>query len=214
MFKSLILIAALVASGPVSAKTKMKSLKIGDLAPDFSLQGHDGKTYSLSQFKGKNVVVLEWFNKDCPYVQKFYETNTMQKLQEEQLGKGATKERPQIKWLTITSFGVGKDKKGQIDLAGAAQIYKDSGMKSTAYLIDPGGKTGQAYGAKATPHMYIIDKDGKLYYQGAIDDQRSSDKETLKNAQNYVVAAITAMEKGEKTPKEASTAPYGCDVKY
>lgn len=179
------------------------TLKPADAAPDFSLSGADGKTYKLSQFKGKTVV-LEWFNKDCPYVRKFYDSKTMQGLQKEQTGKG-------IVWLSIVSSAPGNE--GALDAAAAQKLINDWGIGSTAILLDEKGTVGKMYGAKTTPHMFVVDKKGQLAYMGAIDDRPSATKKSLEGAQNYVAAALTAIEKGEPI-KNASTTPYGCSVKY
>lgn len=181
----------------------MAEPKTGDASPDFSLPAADGKTYKLSQFKGKTVV-LEWFNKDCPYVRKFYDSKVMQALQKEQSDKG-------IVWLSIISSAAGKE--GAIDPDQAQKLMSDWGMAATAILFDNKGEVGKKYGAKTTPHMYVIDKAGKLTYQGAIDDRPSAAKKSLEGAQNYVSAALASMAKGEPV-KTASTTPYGCSVKY
>lgn len=177
--------------------------KPGEGAPDFKLTGADGKTYTLSQFKGKTVV-LEWFNKDCPYVRKFYDSKTMQSLQKTTTGKGTV-------WLSIVSSAPGKE--GAIDSATATKLMKDWEIGSTAILFDTKGTVGQLYGAKTTPHMFVIDKTGRLAYQGAIDDQPSATKKSLEGAHNYVSDVLVALEKGEPV-KTASTTPYGCSVKY
>lgn len=177
--------------------------KPGEGAPDFSLTGADGKTYKLSEFKGKTVV-LEWFNKDCPYVRKFYDSKTMQGLQKAATGKGTV-------WLSIVSSAPGKE--GNIDAATATKLIKDWGLGNTAILFDPKGTVGQLYGAKTTPHMFVIDKAGRLAYQGAIDDQPSATKKSLEGAHNYVTDVLDALEKGQPV-KTASTTPYGCSVKY
>jgi peroxiredoxin len=177
--------------------------KPGESAPDFKLTGADGKTYSLSQYKGKTVV-LEWFNKDCPYVRKFYDSKTMQGLQKSVTSKGTV-------WLSVVSSAPGKE--GAIDAAAATKLIKDWGLGSTAILFDTKGAVGQLYGAKTTPHMFVIDKAGLLAYQGAIDDQPSATRKSLEGAHNYVADALTALEKGEPV-KTSSTTPYGCSVKY
>lgn len=181
----------------------MAAPKTGDKAPDFTLSGADGKTYKLSQFSGK-IVVLEWFNKDCPYVRKFYDSKTMQALQEENTSKG-------VVWLSIVSSAEGKE--GNIDSATAQKVTTDWGIHNTAILFDSKGSVGRTYGAKTTPHMFVIDKSGKIAYQGAMDDRPSATKKSLEGAQNYVSAALTSLEKGEPV-KTASTTPYGCSVKY
>lgn len=181
-------------------------LKTGDAAPDFSLTAADGKTYKLSDFKGKGqTVVLEWFNKDCPYVHKFYDAKVMQKLQED-VTKGG-----KVAWLTITSSAEGKE--GHLTAAEAKKVVADKGMKSTALLLDTKSAVGKMYSAKTTPHMFVIDETGKIAYQGAIDDKPSAAAKSLEGATNYVTAALDALAKKEpvKTP---ATTPYGCSVKY
>ncbi len=202
MRKALALVSLLFFATTAFAATP-GTLKPESAAPDFTLTGHDGKPYKLSQFKDKTVV-LEWFNKDCPYVRKFYDSKTMQALQKEQTGKG-------VVWLAIISSAAGKE--GALDAAAAAKLMTDWGMGATAILFDNDGKVGKTYGAKTTPHMYVINKNGQLAYMGAIDDRPSASQKTLAGATNYVTAALQAMEKGEKI-KNASTTPYGCSVKY
>lgn len=202
MRKALSMVLVLFFASTAMAATPA-ALKPEDKAPDFTLPGHDGKTYKLSQFKDKTVV-LEWFNKDCPYVRKFYDAKAMQAQQKEVTGKG-------IVWLSIVSSAPGKE--GALDAAAATKLATDWGMGATAILFDNDGKVGQMYGAKTTPHMYVINKKGQLAYMGAIDDRPSATKKSLEGATNYVTAALTAVEKGEKV-KNASTTPYGCSVKY
>ncbi len=202
MRKALAVVSLLFFATTAFASTPA-ALKPDDKAPDFTLTGQDGKPYKLSQFKDKTVV-LEWFNKDCPYVRKFYDSKTMQALQKEQTGKG-------VVWLSIISSAPGKE--GALDAAAAAKLMTDWGMAATAILFDNDGKVGKIYGAKTTPHMYVINKKGQLAYMGAIDDRPSASQKTLAGATNYVTTALQAMEKGEKI-KNASTTPYGCSVKY
>lgn len=181
------------------------SPEVGAVAPEFNLKGVNGKDYRLSDYCGK-VVVLEWFNKDCPYVRKHYDSKNMQKLQAMATGKGHV-------WLTIISSAEGKE--GFIDAATGLEVMKNKEMSSTALLLDSSGQVGKLYGAKTTPHMFIVDQKGKLAYQGAIDDRPSASAKSLNGAQNYVAAALTATEKGVAlTPSQASTAPYGCGIKY
>ncbi|MBX3021423.1 MAG: thioredoxin family protein [Bdellovibrionales bacterium] len=208
--RALMLVCALIVSPLALANSPSKAaaaapavLKNGDVAPDFALKGADGKDYKLSQFKGKTVV-LEWFNKDCPYVKKFYDSKTMQGLQKEQVAKGTV-------WLTIISSAAGKE--GHLAAADAQKLMTEKGVASTAFLFDDKGSVGKAYSAKTTPHMFVIDKAGKVAYQGAIDDRPSATMKSLEGAQNYVTAALTSLEKGEPV-KTASTTPYGCSVKY
>jgi len=179
------------------------NLKTGDVAPEFALKGADGKDYKLSQFIGKTIV-LEWFNDGCPYVRKHYDTKNMQNLQKEFTGKGTV-------WLSIISSVAGKE--GHADAATATKIRGDRGMGNTAILLDETGAVGKLYAAKTTPHMFVVDKAGKIAYQGAIDDRPSANQKTLAGSLNYVTAALTSLEKGEAV-KTASTTPYGCSVKY
>lgn len=200
MMRALMLMCALSFSLFAQAAAPLKS---GEMAPDFTLHGADGKSYKLSQFKGKTVV-LEWFNKDCPYVKKFYDSKTTQGLQKEAAAKSTV-------WLTIISSAAGKE--GHLAAAEAKKIMEEKGMAATALLLDDNGTVGKLYSAKTTPHMFVIDKAGKLAYQGAMDDRPSATAKSLEGANNYVSAALASIEKGEPV-KTASTTPYGCSVKY
>jgi peroxiredoxin len=176
--------------------------KVGKPAPAFKLTDATGKAHSLADFKGKTVV-LEWTNADCPFVQKHYSGN-MQKQQGE-----ATADN--IVWLTINSSAAGKQ--GHVDGKGAQQVIARSGGKQTAYLLDAPGAVGRAYGAKTTPHMYVIDGQGTLQYAGAIDSISSADTSDIAKATQYVPQALGDLEAG-KPVRVASTQPYGCSVKY
>ena len=133
----------------------------GSAAPDFSVTDSKGKTQSVSQYKGK-YVVLEWFNPECPFVKKHYGSGNMQKLQEEFTGKG-------VVWLSVDSSAPGKE--GNLTPEQAEKKMTEWKTKSTALLLDPDGKAGQAYGAKNTPHMFVINPEGKVIYAGAIDSK-------------------------------------------
>ncbi len=176
---------------------------VGNAAPDFSISDSNGKTHSLSQYKGK-YVVLEWFNPDCPFVKKHYGVGNMQKLQKEFTGKG-------VVWLAIDSSAPGKEG----NLTGEQANAKISEWKSpmTALLLDPDGKAGHAYGAKNTPHMFIIDPEGKIIYMGAIDSKASPNPADIPTSTNYVRVALDEALAGKKV-SNASTRPYGCSVKY
>jgi len=177
--------------------------KIGEPAPDFTLQGADGRSYALSSFKGK-YVVLEWTNHDCPFVKKHYGSGNMQSHQKELTGKGAV-------WLSIVSSAPGKQ--GHVDAARAAELTRSRNAAPTAVLLDPNGEVGRKYDAKTTPHMYIVAPDGKLIYMGGIDSIPSSDEDDIARATPYVKVALTeAM--GGKPVSNPSTKPYGCSVKY
>lgn len=177
--------------------------KVGAPAPDFNVTDANGKTHKLSDYKGK-YVVLEWYNKDCPYVRKHYDSKNMQNIQSEMTGKG-------IVWLSVISSAKGKQ--GHMPAADVVKNGTKEASKATAILVDENGKMGKAYGAKTTPHMYLIDPQGVLRYNGAIDSNDSADPATIASAENYIIRAVASAKKGEKIAKETSK-PYGCSVKY
>ncbi len=177
--------------------------KVGEIAPNFKLKAHNGKTYSLKDFKGKHVV-LEWFNKDCPFVKKHYGSNNMQALQKKYAKKG-------VVWLSIVSSAPGKQ--GFLTAEMARKTKTDQGSMAFAILMDPKGKVGKEYSAKTTPHMYVIDPDGKFIYTGAIDSTPSTDPEDIKESKNYVQLALDESLKGNEVKIKRSKA-YGCGVKY
>lgn len=172
-------------------------------APAFSLTGVDGKAYSLADFKGK-YVVLEWNNFDCPFVKKFYGAGKMQELQKQYTEQG-------VVWLTICSSAEGKQ--GYYDSDALKGMVSEKKLASTAYLRDVDGKVGKMYGAKTTPHMFVINPDGVLIYAGAIDDKPSPNPDDLAGANNYVTASLTTAMAGKPVDVK-STASYGCSVKY
>jgi peroxiredoxin len=201
MRKSLLLIAvaALLASPGAFAA----AARVGEKAPAFTLTGSDGKTHNLADFAGKTVV-LEWTNAECPFVQKHYNAQNMQRQQRDATGK-------EIVWLTLNSGAPGKQ--GHVDAAGANRIRADWKLASTAYLLDPTGATGTAYGAKTTPHMYVIDGTGTLQYAGAIDSTPSSNAADIPKSTQYVEVALAELAEG-KPVSTPVTQPYGCSVKY
>jgi peroxiredoxin len=196
-------IVAVALSAMLIANVVVGAPAIGDKAPAFSVADMNGKTHSLSDYKGK-LVVLEWTNHSCPFVRKHYSSRNMQKLQKKYTGKG-------VVWLTVCSSAKGKG--GHMPAAAWQQKAKDTGTASSAVLLDTDGKAGKAYGARTTPHMFVVGKDGNLIYKGAIDDDRSGDPKKAATAKNYVAAALDAALAGKKVA-EASTNPYGCGVKY
>jgi hypothetical protein len=147
---------------------------------------------------------LEWTNYGCPYVRKHYQSRNMQNLQQEATRGG-------VVWLQVISSAPGQQ--GHLDGAGATARVQSDGAHPTATLLDPTGAMGHAYGARNTPHMYIINGEGRLVYQGAIDDRPSARLETLEGATNYVRAALADLDAG-RAVATATTTPYGCDVKY
>lgn len=183
--------------------TFAQNAKLNEQAPDFKLKDSNGKEHSLSDFKGK-VVVLEWVNFDCPFVKKHYNSKNMQSLQLKYTKKD-------VVWLSICSSAEGKQ--GNFSNEVINDRIKNHNAKMSAYLIDADGKVGKMYGAKTTPHMYVIDKDGKLVYVGAIDDKPSTDVADVKEAKNYVSAALDELLTGKTVSFQSSTS-YGCSVKY
>ena len=176
---------------------------VGSAAPEFSLTDTKGSTHSLSEYKGK-YVVLEWFNPQCPFVKKHYGSGNMQNLQKEYTGKG-------VVWLTIDSNAPGTE--GNLTAEEAAKIATSWKTHETALLLDPEGRAGQAYGAKNTPNMVIINPDGKIIYHGAIDSKATPNPADIPASTNYVKAALDQSLAG-KSVATPETKPYGCSVKY
>jgi len=174
----------------------------GSAAPAFTLTDLAGKPANLADYKGKTVV-LEWHNFGCPFVQKHYKSGNMQALQKKYGGD--------VVWLAVNSTNAGHQDYMKPDAI--AKTLTDFGAAPAKYLMDEPGKVGLAYGAKTTPHMYIIDGTGKVAYNGAIDDNRSANPADVKGAKNFVAAALDEMKAG-KPVSTASTAPYGCTIKY
>ncbi len=175
----------------------------GNAAPAFKEADTTGKQVQLSDFAGKTVI-LEWTNDGCPFVQKHYNSKNMQKTQEAATKEGAV-------WISVISSKPGSQ--GHADAAKANKLTADRGAKPAHVLLDPDGSMGRAYGAKTTPHMYIITSEGKIAYNGAIDSIKSNKVEDVPKATNYVLAGLTNLKAG-KAPDPALTVPYGCDVKY
>jgi peroxiredoxin len=172
-------------------------------APAFTLKDTTGKEHSLADFKGKTVV-LEWFNHGCPFVKKHYDKGHMQALQKTYTEKG-------VIWLAICSSASGQQ--GNDTAEGHAATAKEKGTSATAILMDEDGTVGKAYAAKTTPHMFVINGEGKIVYQGAIDDKRSANTADIEGARNYVREALDALAEGKEIAV-ATTTPYGCSVKY
>jgi peroxiredoxin len=175
---------------------------VGQAAPDFSAVDTAGKTHKLSDFKGK-LVVLEWTNPGCPFVQKHYSGN-MQALQKEFTGKG-------VVWLSVNSTE--RDSGDYLAPARLAGWMLENRGAPTATLMDEAGKIGQTYGAKTTPHLYIVGPQGQLIYAGGIDSVPSARVDDIKTATNYVRQGLNEALAG-KPIALASTRPYGCSVKY
>ena len=195
------ILAALIVAG--FAGLSCATAEIGKPAPTFTGTGSDGKTYSLADYKGK-FVVLQWYNRDCPFIHKHYDSGNMQKLQETYGKKG-------VIWFEVLSSAPGKE--GYLTAAEAQENRTKSGTKSDASLLDPAGVIAKLYGAKTTPDMFIVDPKGTLIYSGAIDDHASADASDIPNSKNYVAMALDEALAG-KPVSTPMTRPYGCSVKY
>jgi peroxiredoxin len=176
---------------------------VGQAAPAFTLKDSNGKTVNLADYKGKTVV-LEWHNSECPFVKKHYDSANMQGLQSK-YGKDG------VVWLSVNSTETGHGDYKKPEQVNA--ILKAANASPTAYLMDESGATGKAYGAKTTPHMYVINPQGTLVYAGGIDDKRSTNPADVKTAKNFVSAALDEMKAGKPISVATST-PYGCSIKY
>jgi peroxiredoxin len=177
--------------------------QIGAPAPEFTLADANGQSRSLSEFRGQTVV-LEWTNHDCPFVKKHYNGENMQKQQREAAAAG-------VVWLTLNSSALGKQ--GHLDAAAANSIASGWNAANAAYLFDGDGQVGRAYAAKTTPHMYVIDSEGVLRYNGAIDSIPSADVSDIPEAIQYVETGLSELAAGEALTTPVSQ-PYGCSIKY
>ena len=176
---------------------------VGQAAPDFTLKDLSGRNVKLSSFLGKHVV-LEWTNPGCPYVRRHYDVGNMQSTQAHALSKG-------VVWLSINSTD-----KAHYDYQEPGKLaawLSQQRASPSALLMDEEGVVGKAYGARTTPHMYIIDPQGRLIYAGAIDSIPTGRPADIAKATNYVKAGLNEALAG-KPLTAASTAPYGCSVKY
>jgi peroxiredoxin len=194
---------ALAALAALSVSSAQAAAVVGQPAPELSAPDTTGATRSLSAYKGK-FVVLEWVNFDCPFVGKHYGSGHMQKLQKDYTGKG-------VVWLSINSSKTGSQGHFATDKVNA--LLKEKNAAPTAYLLDTPGTAGRAYGAKTTPHMFIVDPKGTLIYAGGIDDTPSTDQADMKTAKNYVSTALDEALAGKPVTTATSQA-YGCSVKY
>jgi hypothetical protein len=176
---------------------------IGQPAPDFTLTDSNGTSHSLAGYKGK-IVVLEWNNPECPFVKKHYSSGNIPKQQTEATANG-------VVWLVINSAADGKQ--GHVDATAANGFVAQYHGKPTAYLFDGDGKVGHLYGAKTTPHMFVVDGKGVLRYNGGIDSIASTDKDDLPKATQFVPQAIGEIKSGKAITVPTSE-PYGCSVKY
>lgn len=201
LFSSLGMALALAASS--AATTAHAEVVVEQPAPDFTLTDSTGAARSLHAFRGR-YVVLEWFNNECPFVGKHYNSGHMQRLQAAYTAKG-------VAWLTIISSASGKQ--GHVTPEQANAIIAQRQAKQTALLLDPDGAVGRLYGAKTTPHLFIVNPEGVLIYAGAIDDRPSTNPDDLAGATNYVQRALDEAMAG-KPVSVPQTKSYGCSVKY
>ncbi len=197
------LIISIFAVMLCSSMSAFADVEVGKPAPDFELTDSNGKTHKLSDFKGKNVV-LEWFNHDCPFVVKHYGSGNMQALQKKYTESG-------VIWLAINSGSKESGSYKDPETTNARSLEHKA--LPTAVLIDDTGKVGKEYGAKTTPHMYVVDATGTLRYQGAIDSTPSADAEDIAKSENYVSKALDAIVAGQEVATTVTKA-YGCSVKY
>lgn len=197
LFAALAFGAALVPFGASAAAA------VGQPAPAFTATDTAGRTVSLADFKGKHVV-LEWVNPGCPFVRKHYDGGNMPATQKAAVGKG-------VVWLAVNSTHTGAS--DYLQPAALAAWMKDKGGAPTATLMDADGSVGRAYGARTTPHLYVIDPAGKLVYAGAIDSKPTANPADIKTATNYVTQALGESLAGRPV-SQAATQAYGCSIKY
>lgn len=194
---------ALCATAGLGAWPLAHAGTVGQAAPDFTLKDVNGKTARLSDYRGRHVV-LEWNNPGCPFVVKHYSSGNMQALQKDALAKG-------VVWLAINSTETGHG--DYLPPAQLARWMSEQKASPSATLMDEEGSVGRAYEARVTPHMYIIDPQGKLIYAGGIDSIASSRTEDIARATNYVRASLDEALAG-KALSQPTTRPYGCSIKY
>jgi AhpC/TSA family len=197
------LIAALWVSVGLTVPALGDALQIGQPAPAFTVTDSKGSSVSLSQYRGKTVV-LEWTNAECPYTRKHYTSGNMQGIQ-------ALAQKDGVIWLTVISSAPGKQ--GYVNGPAADALTQSRGAVPTAVLLDPSGTVGRLYGAKTTPHMYVIDKNGALQYMGGIDSIATADVSDIAKAEPYLREAMLDVVQGRPVAHPV-TKPYGCSVKY
>ena len=202
MKKRLIAVLGMLAGVAIVASLAWAA-RVGEAAPDFTATDSNGQTHHLSDYRGK-FVVLEWTNRGCPYTRKHYDSGNMQRLQQEWTAKG-------VIWLTVLSSAPGKQ--GYMDAADENAYLKQENAHPTAALLDPTGALGHLYDAKTTPDMYVINPQGTLVYDGAIDDKATTDVTDIQGAKNYLSDALEEVMSG-KPVSDPVTRPYGCSVKY
>ncbi len=203
MLKKLALGLGIVFGLTVIAPSAAFAARVGEPAPDFTATDSNGQVHHLSDYRGK-FVVLEWTNRGCPYTRKHYDSGNMQRLQREWTAKG-------VIWLTVLSSASGKQ--GYMTAAEENAYLKQENAHPTAALLDPTGALGHLYDAKTSPQMYVINPQGTLIYDGAIDDRPTTDVADIQGAKNYLTLALEEATAG-KSVSTPATRPYGCSVKY
>jgi peroxiredoxin len=198
-----LIVSTLFAVVVVGAPFPMFAAKVGEPAPEFTGTASNNQTYRLADYRGK-FVVLEWHNNGCPYTRKHYNSGNMQKLQKEWTARG-------VVWFTVISSAPGKQ--GYMDANGENTYMAKMGAVPTAALLDPTGAIGHAFDAKTTPEMIVINPQGVVIYDGAIDNRPTDDVKDIPGATNYVNLALGEALAG-KVIETAATRPYGCSVKY
>ena len=201
--KRLMLYSILIALLLCTAPKLFSAAKVGEAAPEFTATASDGKSYRLSDYRGK-YVVLEWHNNGCPYVGKHYKSGNMQRLQKEWTGRG-------VAWFTILSSAPGQQ--GYVTASEENEYVRKMQAAPTAALLDPNGQVGHLYDAKTSPQMIVINPQGVVIYDGAIDDKPTTDLEDVPGATNYVSLALEQAMAGKQVAT-TTTRPYGCSVKY
>lgn len=206
MFRKLAYITLALAFIPVIAMPKLEAnaaIEVGQPAPSISTKDIDGNMFNLEDYKGKTVV-LEWTNHQCPFVVKHYSTGNMQSAQKTATENG-------VIWVSIVSSA--PNKQGFITPEEAKEVNEQQNANATTKLLDPLGEIGKAYGAKTTPHMFVINADGNIAYKGAIDDNPSANPKAVEGSKNLVLAALDDIAAGREVAVPV-TSPYGCSVKY
>jgi len=186
-----------------TAPPLISAVKASEAAPEFTATASNGKTFRLSDYRGK-YVVLEWHNNGCPYVRKHYDSGNMQRLQRQSTGRG-------VVWFTILSSAPGKQ--GYVTASEENDYLVRMQAAPTAALLDPTGEIGHLYDAKTSPQMIVINPQGVVIYDGAIDDKPTTDQQDIPGATNYVNLALEQAMAGKQVEMPA-TRPYGCSVKY
>jgi len=193
----------LVALLLTTAAPLLPAVNVGEAAPEFTATASNGKTFHLADYRGK-YVVLEWHNNGCPYVRKHYNSGNMQRLQKQWTGQG-------VVWFTILSSAPGKQ--GYMTASEENDYLAKMQAAPTAALLDPTGAIGHLYNAKTSPQMVVINPQGVVIYDGAIDDKPTTDLKDVPGATNYVNFALEQAMAG-KPVETPATRPYGCSVKY